>query len=73
MSTPTNPTRYESTAQPGLFFWADRVPGPVECYTITQQVTGYPATEACDDWPANFADADEMARGMAAGTLEPTV
>ena len=62
--------KYESREQPGLFFWAEANgdgAGAVESYCVVSQVTGYPATEAHDDWFANFKDADEIARMLAAG------
>ena len=66
--------RYESKAQPGLRFWAEPNgggAGAVESYGIVSQADGYPATEAWDDWFANFGDADRIAREMAEGTFVP--
>jgi hypothetical protein len=59
------PTRYEARNQKGLFFWAERVPGKVPCFNVVSQADGFPATEAHDDWFANLADADAMARELA--------
>lgn len=61
---------YESTTEPGLYYWAEAtgIPGSkVESYMVVVQVVGYPGTEACDDWFANLADAEEVARQLAAG------
>ena len=63
-------TKYESKTQPGLFFWAEANgggAGAVESYGVVQQMTGYPATEAHDDWFGRFEDADEIARALAEG------
>jgi len=74
-STPSpspNPTRYESTAQPGLFFWAepnDIDGGATNCGV--SQADGFPATAADKEWYARFADADEIARKLADGTFVP--
>lgn len=63
--------KYQSKTQPGLFFWAERNPtvrgSTVESWSVVSQVGGYPATEAHDDWFANFADADEIAQKLANG------
>lgn len=61
-------TKYESPAQPGLFFWAEPNgggAGAVESYAVVSQMTGFPATEAHDDWFARFVDADEIAKQLA--------
>lgn len=63
-STPENPTRYASATQPGLFFWVERAGS---AFMVVQGVEGFPATEALDDWPAHFEDADALARQLAAG------
>jgi hypothetical protein len=63
------PPKYESTTQPGLYFWAEEFDGSdgPRVWIVTQQAEGYPATEAFDDWLANFADADEIAQKLARG------
>jgi hypothetical protein len=66
------PPKYESTTQKGLYFWAEEFDGAEggrgpRCWIVTQQAEGYPATEAFDDWLANFADADEIAQKLARG------
>lgn len=65
------PTFYPSTIQPGLRYWAERNDpprgiGPVS-WVVMGQSEGGPATEACDDWMANREDAEDIARGLAAG------
>jgi hypothetical protein len=59
------PTKHESANEPGLYFWAERNPGPVESYCVMAKARRGPATEAHDDWLAHFKDADEIAQGMA--------
>jgi hypothetical protein len=66
MTTP----RIESQIQPGLFFWAEQDPGAVPCWIVYSQAKGFPATEACDDWFANKADAEAIAEQLAKG--DPT-
>lgn len=64
--------KYESTTQAGLFFWAEKeteIEGGLLCWIVTSQMTGYPATEAFDDWLAHFADADDIAQKLAKGEL----
>jgi len=61
--------KYQSSHQPNLYFWAEKNPGPVASWSVTAQVTGFPATEANDDWFANKADAEELARTLAQGEL----
>ncbi len=69
------PRKFESTSQPGLFFWAqDADPegileGP-QCFMVVSQADGFPATEAHDDWFAHEADAVRVAEQLANGTLE---
>ncbi len=56
------PTKHESLEQPGLFYWAQpNEIGTVSSYVVIAQVTGYPATEAHDDWFGNYEDADHIA------------
>ena len=63
------PTKYESTTQPGLFYWAEAA--TENSFAVVMQADGYPATEAADDWFAKFEDADEIAQQMAAGKYVP--
>lgn len=69
----STPTKYESKTQPGLFYWAEPNggggAGAVESFGVVAQMTGFPPTEACDDWFANEADADAMARELAGQPL----
>jgi len=63
--------KYQSQEQPELFFWAEDIPfklglGP-RCWHVVAQVTGFPATEACDDWFANRVDAERIAYQLAQG------
>lgn len=58
--------KYEATFQKGLFYWAEPIDGG-KCWHVVGQMTGYPGTEAHDDWFAHKKDADEIARQMAAG------
>ena len=64
-------TRYQSKSDPSISYWAEPNggggAGAIESYCVVGQAEGYPATEACDDWFANFADADEIARKLAVG------
>lgn len=62
---PPEPTKYEAAAQPGLFFWAERVGGPIQFWAVVSQADGYPASEAHDDWFANQEDADRIAQEFA--------
>ncbi len=55
--------KHESKSQPGLFIWAEQ-DGP-STWIVFQQVKGFPATEACDDWFGNFNDADAVAKQLA--------
>lgn len=76
LTTEVGPTKYESKAQPGLFYWAElnpMLPGFVRSFAVVQQVDGYPATEAHGDLSglAHFADADRFARQLAEGTFQP--
>lgn len=68
------PTKHESATQPGLFYWAERNPKlrahDAETYSVVAQASGFPATEAHDDWFHRAEDADAIARAMAAGTFE---
>ena len=59
--------RFESKSQAGLFFWAEPVDS--SCFHVVAQATGYPASEAHDDWFANEKDAVEVARLLAQGEL----
>ena len=48
--------RYESTTQPGLYFWAEK-----QCcnsYIVFSQVNGYPATE--DLQPNGLPNGEEL-------------
>ena len=60
---------HESTQQPGLWFWAEKDSGPVPCWIVYSQASGFPGTEACDDWFYKFEDADQVARLLAEGKL----
>lgn len=68
------PQKFESKSQPGLFFWAETtdpegiLQGP-PTFMVVSQMTGYPATEAWDDWLAREADAIELAKQLAEGKL----
>ena len=64
-----NTPRIESQIQPGLFFWCEYEPsiGAVPCWIVYAQATGFPATEACDDWYGSKADAEAMANQLAKG------
>lgn len=57
--------KYESTTEPGLFYWAQS--GGADHFYVVAQAEGGPATEAWDDWFANFKDADEIAQMLARG------
>lgn len=65
----TGQTQHQSAREPGVWYWAEKNPGPVESWSVIVQAQGGPATEACDDWLATFKDADEIARMMASGEL----
>lgn len=65
---PRSLVKYESKAQPGLFFWAEWC-DMVHCWLVLSQVNDFPATEGWDDWMAKFSDADDIARKLADGTL----
>ena len=54
----------QRTSKPAVQYWAehDALTG---CWIVYAQVEGYPATEACDDWFANEADAQAMAKQLA--------
>jgi hypothetical protein len=57
---------YEAPRQPGLMFWAE--PNEIDggkTWIVTSQMRGFPATDACDDWFARFADADSTAKHLA--------
>ena len=64
-----NPVKYASPTQPTLRFWAqdnrEAMPGSVPSFCVEAQVDGLPVSEACDDWFANFEDADQMAQQLA--------
>ena len=51
----------------GVAFFAESVDGPLPCFAVIQQMPGFPATEAYDDWFANEKDADEVAQLLAEG------
>jgi hypothetical protein len=60
--------KHESKSQPGLFFWAEANGGGAgadESYAVVSQMTGFPATEAHDDWFYHFKDANEIAKQLA--------
>lgn len=62
--------KYESTSQPGLYFWAEENgggAGAIESYCVVAKAEGGMASEAHDDWFANLADADEIAQKLAKG------
>jgi len=49
----------------GVYFWSEPVEiGKTNSWHIVQQMPGYPATEAHDDWFANKKDADEIAEKL---------
>lgn len=58
------------TNDEGIMFWAEKVPsfsGGIDSWAVIQQVKGYPATEAFDDWFTNIEDADAMAQLLVNG------
>lgn len=59
-----NLKKYPSKSQPGVFFWAEKnqIGGSVQSYCVIAQAMDCPKSEACDDWFANFKDADRMAQ-----------
>ncbi len=61
------PSKYESTKQKGLFYWAEKIELDERLWGVVSQVEGYPATEAHDDWFAHQKDADECAQLLAKG------
>ncbi len=62
------PKRFESTTQPGLFFWAEPIlMAPVTGYMVVSQADGFPSTEAWDDWFAHEKDAERLAEMLAKG------
>ena len=58
--------KYESKAQPGLFYWAE-YDLLVKCWIVLSQAKGFPETEAWDDWFGRESDADKVARMLANG------
>lgn len=68
-------TKYESTTQPGLFFWAEPLRNgrwdsiDSDSFVVISQAKDGPASEAYDDWLANEHDASETARKLAKGEL----
>lgn len=64
------PKRYESTEQPGLYFWAEPVlNGTLNCFAVIGQADGFPASEAHDDWFGQESDADVIAQKLARGEV----
>jgi hypothetical protein len=64
--------KFESTTQPGLFYWVEQISSPLAVYTCfhaVSQMEGYPVTEAFDDWLMNRSDAEEIAEKLAKGEL----
>jgi ABC-type microcin C transport system permease subunit YejE len=59
------PIKFESTSQPGLFFWAES--DGEGAWIVTSQANGFPATEAYDDWLGVESQAVDIAKRLAAG------
>jgi hypothetical protein len=53
---------YQAKSNKKLFFWVEQYD---ESFVVIQQVTGYPSTEACDDWFIDLEDAEQMAKEIA--------
>ena len=74
-TAPAKPAKFQSVAQPGLYFWAEQIeqfsPNETPCFAVIAQADGYPATEAYDDWFMLRSDAEQMAQQLA-GIVETT-
>lgn len=67
-------TRFESTTQPGLFYWVETTDpmgmfGGPPSYMVVAQAEGFPASEAHDDWFGRECDALAVAELLAKGEL----
>lgn len=60
--------KFTSTTEPDVYFWAEKVPQcePPAWHVVAQR-TGFPATEAHDDWFGQQSDAEAIARKLANG------
>ena len=59
-------TQYQAKSRPDLKFWPEKiVQGLKVSWMVVAAVDGQQATEAHDDWFANFNDADEVAKQLA--------
>lgn len=65
-------TKHVAKGRPDLKFWAkqDNAPGFPSSFAVISQADGFPATEAHDDYFANFEDADEVAKELADNYVE---
>lgn len=60
--------KYTSTTEPDVYFWAEKIPNcEPEAWHVVVQRTGFPATEAHDDWFGKQADAQAVASILAQG------
>ena len=60
-------TQYQAKSRSDLKFWPEKiVRGLKVSWMVVAAVDGEPATEAHDDWFANYKDADEVAKQLAA-------
>lgn len=62
--------KYKSTTEPDVYFWAEEIhvlQDSPRAWHVVAQRTGYPGTEAHDDWFGKEADAQEVARKLANG------
>lgn len=58
--------RYPAKSRSDLKFWPEKVvQGLNVSWMVVAAVDGAPATEAHDDWFANYKDADEVAKQLA--------
>ena len=59
-------TQYQAKSRPDLKFWPEKiVQGLNVSWMVVSAVDGASATEAHDDWFANYKDADEVAKQLA--------
>jgi hypothetical protein len=59
--------KHESTTQPGLFFWTEKVFAVIPSFRILSGGEGLLTTDACDEWFYNESEADLIARKLANG------
>ena len=62
---------YESTTQPGLYYWAEPV-NDGQAWHVVSQIGTFPASEAHEDWFIAQSEADKLARDLAQGTNLPS-